>query len=51
MGEVTRFGGVTRVHIMSYFNFITHDRWGDHIRDYMDRQVTPPKRGPPPPGP
>ena len=21
-----------------------HDRWGDNMRDYVDRQVTPPKR-------
>jgi len=33
-GEVTRLGGVTRL----------HDRWGDNMRDYVDRGVTPPKR-------
>ena len=32
-----------------------HDRWGDNMRDYMDRRAAPPKlvnstiRGPPPP--
>ena len=33
-GEVTRLRRVTRL----------HDRWGDNMRDYVDRQVTPPKR-------
>ena len=33
-GEVTRLGGVTRL----------HDRRGDNMRDYVDRRVTPPKR-------
>ena len=33
----------------------TYTWWGDHMGDYMDRRVTPPKRvisptwGPPPP--
>ena len=33
-GEVTRLRRVTRL----------HDRWGDNMRDYVDRKVTPPKR-------
>ena len=33
-GEVTRLRRVTHL----------HDRWGDNMRDYVDRQVTPPKR-------
>ena len=35
-GEVTRLGGLTRL----------HDRWGDNMRDYVDRRVTPPVWGP-----
>ena len=44
-GEVTFLGGATRL----------HDWWGDNMRDYVHRLVTPPKRvtspasGPPPP--
>ena len=26
------------------FSLVLHDRWGDHMRDYMDRRVTPPER-------
>ena len=33
-GEVNRLRRVTRL----------HDRWGDNMRDYVDRQVTPPRR-------
>ena len=47
VGEVTRFGGGNPpVHITSH-NWIwsrLHDRWGGHMRDYMDRWITPPKR-------
>ena len=25
------------------FSLVLHDRWGDHMRDYMDWRVTPPK--------
>ena len=47
VGEVTRFGGVTRLSIQSLILIWSrlHDRWGDHMRDdYMERRVTPPKR-------
>ena len=38
------------VHIISYCNLITFtDRWGDHIRDYMDRWITSLTCGSPPP--
>ena len=36
-------GGVTRLYIQSLI-YRLHDRWGDHMRDYIDRRVTPPKR-------
>ena len=57
VGEVTCLGGVTPLSILS-LTFIwwrLHDRLGDHMRDYMNRRFTPPKRvtsltwGPPPP--
>ena len=47
VGEVTRLAGVTRLSIESLI-------WSPHLsfkrnqikmRDYMDRRVTPPKRG------
>ena len=45
VGEVTRLGGVTCMSIESLILIWTclHDRWGDHMRDYMYRRVTPPK--------
>ena len=40
------FGNFT----VSHFHLIMlHDRWGDHKRDYMNRQVTSPTWGLPPP--
>ena len=37
-------------HITSHFYHVYMiGGWGDHMRDYMARQVTSPTRGPPPP--
>ena len=46
VGEVTRLGGVTRLSTQSLILIWSrfHDRWVDHMRDYMDRRVSPHKR-------
>ena len=46
VGEVTRLGGVTRLSAQSLILIRSrlHDRWGDHLRDHMDRWGTPPNR-------
>ena len=44
IGEVTRFGGETRLSIQSliFIWSLLHDRWDDNMRNYMDKSVTPP---------
>ena len=48
-------GEVTRLSALIFIWSRLHDIWGDNMRDYMDRRVTPPKRfisptrGPAPP--
>ena len=45
VGEVTRLSIQSLILIWSSL----HDRWDDHMRYCMDRRVTPPTWGPPPP--
>ena len=42
-GEVTRLSIQSLILIWSHL----HDRWGDRMRDYMDRRVTTPTWGSP----
>ena len=50
LGSPRRWGNpltwVTRLSILSlvFIWWHLHDRWGDHMRDYMNGRVTPPKR-------
>ena len=50
-GRWPQVGGVTRLSISSLILTWSrlHDKWGDHIRDYMDRRITSLTWGPPPP--
>ena len=51
IGEVTHLGGVTHLSTWSFILIWSclNDSWGDHMRDYMDRWITSPSWGPPPP--
>ena len=43
-------GAYFRNFTVSHFHLVMlQDRWGDHMRDYMNRQVTSPTWGLPPP--
>jgi len=46
VGDETRLGGVTCLSIQSLILIWSrlHDKWGDHMRHFMDSRGTPPKR-------